>query len=120
RMADWLSARTLWATSTPAAPSVATPAAPPPFIVWLSASTSRAIGVLAANTVVRTGNRSPQHRAGPRSIRMNPRMGYPRTRNRPIRARPPDCGRSPSRLRILQPQRGGAMDPEDERLDRLD
>ena len=46
RTAVWVSARTLCATSTPAAPSVATPAAPPPFMVRLSASTSRAGGVL--------------------------------------------------------------------------
>ncbi len=35
RMADWVSARTLWAASTPAAPSVATLAAPLPFMVRL-------------------------------------------------------------------------------------
>lgn len=59
RMAVWVSAKTLCATSTPAAPNVATPAAPPPFMVRLSASLSRAGGVSAANAVARTGNRSP-------------------------------------------------------------
>jgi hypothetical protein len=36
-------------------------------MVRLSASTSRAGGVSAANAVARTGNRSPHWRAGPRS-----------------------------------------------------
>ena len=72
RMADWVSARTLCATSTPAAPSVATPAAPPPFMVRLSASTSRAGGVSATNAVARTGDRSPHLRA-----RSRPTSGTP-------------------------------------------
>ena len=53
RMAVCVSARTLCATSTPAAPSVATPAAPPPFMVRLSAKTSRAGGVSSAKAVAR-------------------------------------------------------------------
>ena len=59
----------------PAAPTVATPAAPPPFRVRLSASTSRAGGVSAAKGVARFGKRSPRLRAGPRSMWMNPERG---------------------------------------------
>ena len=47
-IAPCVSASTSCATSSPAAPIVATPAAPPPFSVRLSASTSRAGGVSAA------------------------------------------------------------------------
>jgi len=54
RIADCVSDRTLCATSTPAGPSVATPAAPPPFMVRLPAITSRAGGVSGAKAVSRT------------------------------------------------------------------
>lgn len=59
RRAVWVSARTIYATSTPAAPNFATPAGPAPFMVRLSASTSRTGGVSTANAVERTGKRSP-------------------------------------------------------------
>ena len=49
RTALWVSASTSCATSIPAAPTVAAPAAPVPRSVRLSASTSRAGGVSAAN-----------------------------------------------------------------------
>lgn len=66
-----VSAMTHWASSTPAAHNVATPAAAPPFIVRLSASTSRESGVSAAKPVCWTGKRSPHWRAGQRSTWMN-------------------------------------------------
>lgn len=70
-----VSAMTLCATSRPAAPSVATPAAPPPFILQLSAKTSRAGGVSAANGTDLAGQRSPYWRAGPRSTFSKPKRG---------------------------------------------
>jgi hypothetical protein len=42
RIAVWVSASTFCATSAPAAPSVATPAAAPPYMVRLCARVSRA------------------------------------------------------------------------------
>lgn len=75
RTADWVSERTFCATSTPAAPSVATPAAPPPFMLRLSPGTSRAGRASSAKAVARIGNRSPRFRAGPRSTWMKPERG---------------------------------------------
>jgi hypothetical protein len=60
-------------TSTPAA--VATPAAPPPFSIRLSASSSRAGGSPAQRPSPASGKRSPQLRAGPRSMCINPECG---------------------------------------------
>ena len=52
------------ATSTPAAPTVARPAAPVPRKVRPSASTSRAGGASSANEGSRIGNRSPHCHSG--------------------------------------------------------
>jgi len=60
RTAVCVSARALRATSSPAAPSVATPAAPPPFIVRLSASTSRAAGLEPARACAPGGHHAPR------------------------------------------------------------
>jgi len=75
RIAPWVSVSTSCATSTPAVPIVATPAALPPFRVRLSANTSRAGGLSAAKADARFGNRSPQLRAAPRLICRNPALG---------------------------------------------
>lgn len=50
-------------------------AGPAPFMLRLSASTSRAGGVTFANGIARIGNRSPQWRASPRLTWMNPERG---------------------------------------------
>ncbi len=62
RTAPCASARTSCATSRPAAPTVATPAAPVPRSVRLCADTSRAGGVSCANGTARFGNGPPDPR----------------------------------------------------------
>ena len=47
----------------------------PPFMVRLSARTSRAGGLSVAKPAFRTGHRSPQTREGPRSMCMKPERG---------------------------------------------